>query len=392
MTRCRVAIIADDLTGALDACAPFVARGAEARVLVSPDQLARGLAEWQDAPDVVAVNTDSRHLTADQAAARVTAALAALASLAPGLWFKKVDSTLRGQVIAECMAFSQALGQPLLLAPAVPAQQRQVRAAEVWVDGVRLADSPYRHDARSTPLLGPIDAAFAAAGMALERVTPYAGFNLAHCAAVVDASSESELAMLYDAALRTRGAFCLAGAAGLCGAVAQRLFGRLLAQPTAIPAGQPRLYAVGSRTPRSEEQCRQLMRHAPGLPVHTPQQLATLASQPSQLLLRPSADECLEARQVAEALADGAAGWLEAYPTGLVFASGGDTALSILQRLGVRYLNVSAEWAPGVVLGLCDGDPGRLIMTKAGGFGEPQLLVEMHRCAMQAASRESLRR
>ena len=35
MSGCQVAIIADDLSGALDATAPFAARGADARVVIS---------------------------------------------------------------------------------------------------------------------------------------------------------------------------------------------------------------------------------------------------------------------------------------------------------------------------------------------------------------------
>ncbi|MCE9664422.1 hypothetical protein LY622_13340 [Halomonas sp. M5N1S17] len=35
-TGCRVAIVADDLTGALDAAAPFAARGADAREVLAP--------------------------------------------------------------------------------------------------------------------------------------------------------------------------------------------------------------------------------------------------------------------------------------------------------------------------------------------------------------------
>lgn len=379
MTRCRVAIIADDLTGALDACAPFAARGADARAVVCYDQLPRLASEWRDNPPaVVTVNTDSRHLSAAQAAERVKTALDTLRALAPALWFKKVDSTLRGLVVAECKAFREALGMPLLLAPALPAQRRDVRAAEVWVEGVRLADSDYRHDARSSPLLGPIDQAFARAGLSLDRVMPQPGLMLAQHDAIVDASSDGELAMLYDAALRAQGRFCLAGSAGLAAAVAQRLFGRLHGQRPAIPAGQPRLYVVGSRTPRSQQQCQQLLHQAPKLAVLTPQQASQTASLPAQLLLRPQSGDDLDAAQVARCLAESSAAWLAANPSGLLFATGGDTALSVLQRLGIRYLHVSTEWAPGVVLGLGDGDPGRLIITKAGGFGAPDLLAELH--------------
>ena len=47
MSGCQVAIIADDLSGALDATAPFAARGADARVVISLEALAETLGTWQ---------------------------------------------------------------------------------------------------------------------------------------------------------------------------------------------------------------------------------------------------------------------------------------------------------------------------------------------------------
>lgn len=133
MSGCRLAIIADDLSGALDTAAPFAARGGDARVVISLEALAATLEAWQGQwPDVIAVNTESRHLKAEEAALRVREAVRLLTRATPKQWFKKVDSTLRGQVVAECTAVREALGLPLLLAPAVPTQGRTVRDAQVW--------------------------------------------------------------------------------------------------------------------------------------------------------------------------------------------------------------------------------------------------------------------
>jgi len=45
----------------------------------------------------------------------------------------------------------------------------------------------------------------------------------------------------------------------------------------------------------------------------------------------------------------------------------------------VASIEVVAEWAPGVPLGRLDGDPARSVITKAGGFGEPDMLVALER-------------
>jgi uncharacterized protein YgbK (DUF1537 family) len=62
----------------------------------------------------------------------------------------------------------------------------------------------------------------------------------------------------------------------------------------------------------------------------------------------------------------------------LLFLTGGDIAMAVLSRQGVSYITVEAEWSPGVALGYLDGIPRRRVMTKAGGFGDPQLLVRLH--------------
>ncbi|RCV91331.1 four-carbon acid sugar kinase family protein [Billgrantia montanilacus] len=386
-TGCRVAIVADDLTGALDAAAPFAARGADARVVIALEALDDALSDWEGTwPEVIAVNTESRHLSAGQAAERVARATRCLARTAPTTWFKKVDSTLRGQVVAECIAMREATGHPLLLAPAVPAQGRLVRDAAVWVDGVPLAESAYRFDARSPPLLGPLDRAFGAEGM---RLFHHAGHGMALPAGdcVADAESDQDLAILYDTLLRAGAPRLLAGAAGLATAMAQRCFGRLQACPRPLGSIRRVLYAVGSRSPRAGEQLAVLCDQAPSIPV-----LQALAGGVPELpgavvVLIPGVPPAsglqeITAEDVAYAMAEGVAAVTRAWSNDgeeLLFLTGGDIAMAALSRLGVRSISVEAEWSPGVALGFLDGDPARRVMTKAGGFGKASLLARLHR-------------
>src|SRR5438128_10670384 len=115
-----VTILADDLTGACDAGAPYAGRAA-VPVTVYPDRRAAG--------PVAVLDTESRRLPAVDAAARVRAVVSGAAHTT--VWFKKVDSTMRGPIAAELDALLTETGAPgAVLCPAFPAQGRTV------VDGV----------------------------------------------------------------------------------------------------------------------------------------------------------------------------------------------------------------------------------------------------------------
>ena len=110
------------------------------------------------------------------------------------------------------------------------------------------------------------------------------------------------------------------------------------------------------------------------------------------VLLTPGADDgnALAPSQMAAAMGEAAARAVLRWPqvaTGLLFLSGGDIAVAVLSRLGATTIAVEAEWAPGIALGRLEGAPQRLVMTKAGGFGDPDLLVRLHdRLGLESAS------
>ena len=385
MSRCRVAIIADDLTGALDAAAPFAARGASTRVVIALERLEGVLEAWGgELPQVIAVNTESRHLPPGAAAARVERAARCLARAEPGLWFKKIDSTLRGQVVAESLALRRVTGRRLLLAPAVPAQGRTVRNAEVHVDGEPLASTPYGQDARSAPPLGALDRLFAAQGLPLVRHRPAPGTPLPGGDCVCDTADQTDLAHVYGALSSEPSQWLAVGAAGLATTMAQHLFGCLRAPRESLGGFERRLYAVGSRSPRAAEQLARLRQASPRLPVIEalrPQADAPAGGEAGVVVVpgMGSGEESAEA--VAAAMGERIAMQVAHWPAGagVLLLTGGDIAMAALLRLGVETIEVEAEWAPGVALGHLDGDPRRPVITKAGGFGEPDLLVALER-------------
>ena len=109
-------IIADDLTGACDTGCLF-AGPAPVGVIAEP-ALARSDA------GVVAVDTESRALAADDAGSRIHATVSRLGPrLHAGPLFKKIDSTLRGPLAAELAALLDSGDwDGALVCPAFPAQ------------------------------------------------------------------------------------------------------------------------------------------------------------------------------------------------------------------------------------------------------------------------------
>ncbi len=78
-------------------------------------------------------------------------------------------------------------------------------------------------------------------------------------------------------------------------------------------------------------------------------------------------------------LADLARARIERSRPGALLLTGGETAIAALRALGAGGLRLTGEIEPGVALGALVGGPfdGLALVTKAGGFGDPDLLVRV---------------
>ena len=131
----RWAVIADDLTGALDTALQFRKAGQQTTVSTRP-----GL--WPTCGTVVALSTETRHESAANAAASVQAAFHTLPSGTSRWIYKKTDSLLRGNIGAELRALREAAGSgPLVFAPAYPTGGRTTVDGIHRLDGVPVAEA-----------------------------------------------------------------------------------------------------------------------------------------------------------------------------------------------------------------------------------------------------------
>jgi uncharacterized protein YgbK (DUF1537 family) len=319
-----VAIIADDLTGALDTSVPFVLAGkrvaAATRRSGLPAALASGAA-------IVVANTGSRGLDAAAAATEVRAAAGLLREGEPRIVFKKIDSRLKGNVGVEARALAESFGfADLVVAPAVPDQQRVTVGGAVTGHGV------------ATPI----------------RVAPhFDGLSTR----IVDAETTDDI----DRATReTDWSRTLAVGARGFGVV---LAGVAAAAPAHFAPESATLFAIGSRDPITESQVAAL---------------AGVDGTASRLpaLMRPEGS--LDAEKL-ERFADEVAAAVERLrPTTLVM-SGGDTALAILDRLGVDLVFPLGEAGAGLPFFLIErkNHPSIRCVVKSGGFGDGAALAAL---------------
>jgi len=360
-TRARpLTIVADDLTGACDTGALFAGRGA-VPVTVWPRRAVEAV--------VRVVDTETRGGPAEEAADRVTIVAARART---GYWFKKIDSTLRGPVGPEVDALMRAVGSTTaIVCPAFPAQRRVVLDRVLLVAGVPLAATAIARDPQFPggsssvvdllrPQLDralawiPIDQLRGGVAALAARIRRLSGTVI-----IADAETEADLDALVEAALAVTPSPLLVGAAGLARALAVRL--GLLGERVELPA--PRwLVVAGSAHPATRRQVREA--RAAGL---------TVLSTPE----RPVADRDDASGRVI----DQATAALQRESPDLLVVTGGETAVALWTALGAERMDLVGVPSPGLALGQLR-IPGREplnVLTKAGGFGPPDLLVSLQK-------------
>jgi len=143
----KIGVIADDLTGALDTGLEFWKKGLKTVVLTSP----RHFKTHAMRVDAVAIDTSSRLSSPRRAREKAANAAAYLRKRGVKYFYKKVDSTLRGNVGAEIEAVMDELRiQTAVLAPALPEQGRAIVDGHLLVDGKRFGKTGFLRNPLTT--------------------------------------------------------------------------------------------------------------------------------------------------------------------------------------------------------------------------------------------------
>ncbi len=142
----RVGIIADDYTGAADTGVQFAKKGLKTAIVRD----AKRIGAVAERVDVLVITTESRADPAEVAHAKVASAAEAFQKAGVGLLYKKIDSTLRGNIGVELDAALDALNvAAVILCPAYPKTGRTTVGGWHYVNNVLIEDTEMAADPES---------------------------------------------------------------------------------------------------------------------------------------------------------------------------------------------------------------------------------------------------
>ena len=402
MTAPKLGIIADDLTGAMDSSGYFASLGFSTVVVLEPDFFSNAA--------VLVITTNSRAEAPEIARERVRQAAQ---NMVGRVVYKKIDSTLRGNIGEELQAAAEATAsQKVVVAPAFPAVGRTTVDGILLLKGVPVAQTQFANDPispvkeSSIPNLleqamhvkvGRVSLTEIEAGPEALKETIS---NKPEDFVVCDVVEQSHLSGIAQAAVLVGGRWLLCGSGGLA-----RELHLVLANVTKIEKKQaeenmvgPALVVVGTRNQIAASQLLRA-RDVLDIPILNLEveklnardilsgrlggvlgEADKLISEGKGLAISSTFSRYAPALKQAMAgiMAEIVAGVLASYRFAGLFLSGGDIAMDTCRKLQVSAIQVHGEIEPGVPAGEVIGGQyrGMRVVTKAGGFGTEEAMVK----------------
>lgn len=415
-------VIADDLTGANDTGVQFTKKGIQTHVFLD----IKSYAPLACVSDVMVWNTDSRALSAEAAKKKAVAAARMSKELSAEHVYKKIDSTLRGNIGAEVDGILDELGlQFAVIAPAFPENGR------ITVDGIHclfgkpVAQTEIGRDPKtpvvqsSLPLLLAEQSQYAvfhigrnviAQGDEAVQRTVVRQLGQGTRLISFDVEKQDDFAVIISGACAAGKSVLWVGSAALAESLTSfynwgcsTWSSHFLAKPG------PMLAVVGSVSEVTARQVQYFTRQ-PGVTtiLCEPEDFLSkdharwyeyiragqkvLASN-QNLILTTRCDRDSIARTVQKGLETGLSAAqvseIIAQRLGMIvremgaenlagmFLTGGDTAVAVCQQLGAIGIEILAEVLPGIPLGRLTGGmfDGTPVVTKAGAFGGEEAIA-----------------
>ena len=391
------AILADDFTGAMDTGLQFAKSG-----LSTVFDLGGASGDY----DALVLSSNSRSLDPDSARSATRAVAERAISLGTRV-YKKIDSTLRGNIGPELEVVLEAAGvRSMVIAPAFPAQGRSTAGGTQFLRGLAVSRTEASRDPvapvtedhiptlleRTSSLRAghvALDAVRSTSEALASRFTKLSG-NGAQII-VADAETDADLDAIAGA-IKLAGMDKLsAGSAGL----AERLVQAPTAAAPAPPSASAGYCAVlaGSFSEVTRRQVDYAARQL-GAAVYSPCDSDLV--NPARAVAH--ATETLEAGMIwigfaghrgrpleAQSAVDALNSWLgdvcyaleERFSRLGLVLTGGETGAICLERIRAGAIEIRAEVQSGIAGGILLGGPfdQRLVVTKAGAFGKDDALA-----------------
>lgn len=421
----RCLLIADDLTGGADAGAQFAKRGL-ATLLISLKSNEGIDFSKHTLQDVLVINTDSRGLSPEKAFLKVSNLLNRFDQKLFPIIYKKIDSTLRGNIGYEIDAIlKETNGSLCFMAPSYPEQNRTLVGGIMIVGEKPLAltevarntASPIQESHvykilqnQSQNNVGWIDLTHVASSHERLRKTVDEERKKGNQIIIFDAVSRGDLKNIVEAAFYVERIPLFVGSAGLAEEVAKKLTSSRAKASQKIKPFKHILIVSGTASSVTHQQLKQVeKRSIPSFQLTASlilgedakaekerkdfsRKIANSLPQGINILKTPS--EMLDSEdstgppihpKITKTLASVALLALKASkikPTDLaLILTGGETAQHVINGLGTEGIEIEGELLEGIVRGhLIGGDWGGLtVVTKAGAFGKEDALEKIVR-------------
>ena len=379
---------------------------------------------------VLVVNTHTRAMAAEQARRRVAEFLGQLELERFGVVYKKIDSTLRGNIGAEIDALLEAMGRSAaLLSPAYPEMGRTVENGILKVRGVPVAETEAGRDPvcpvtdshmvdllrrQSSNRVGFIEHRHVTAAPAVLKAAVERQIDDGSRLLVFDCLERRDLAAIANVGFGLEPMPLFVGSAGLAEAVAAQVSARLMGRSALRSAVKPAAHLLVVCGSASEVSRRQIIRLGQSLDIPRVEIRPSMvdrfsaAGRPARRTIIRTIAEALKAGSVVMSVSgeprsrtgrrDGAAAPAiskalgdiaqKAFSLSAIGAgdaafvlTGGDTAMAVLQALVVDGVEIGGEPIEGIMAGRARGGlcSGAQVITKAGAFGDDDALLKVAR-------------
>lgn len=407
----KLLIIADDFTGALDTGVRYAESGASIKVVVRRNLDIEKMNTQE--LDVLVINIESRHLDSSMAYEIVHNIVRKARQVGIPHIYKKTDSGLRGNVASELTALLDASGEKFLpFIPAFPEMNRITVQGIQYVDGIPLEESVYRQDPFEPVLVSYIPSMFQGYEVKVKvfmKDKQYDTVDDESMIGVFDAEAKEDLKKIVSHLKNNNQLSILAGCAGFATVLRDVIKFGTNEMETIRYLLPKRLFVVcGSLNEISKEQlefaqqhgfCRMTMDPAEQLQqgylesdegvkwvnrlkYHYMKEKCCILDT-TTINVQDKADfvkyDIQSARiQVGQFLGKVIKNLLECNLDNTIVIIGGDTLLRFFETMGCDEVIPVCEIQPGLVLSLMSlNNEKRWVISKSGGFGNKELLVEL---------------
>jgi len=410
-------VIADDFTGACDVGVQFRKCGLETAVLTCIERLDAFKGNF----DLIVIDTESRNLAPEIAYDKVREAVKALKAIDARLVYKKIDSTLRGNLGAELDAIIDELKvKAIIVAPAFPAQNRTTINGHLLIKNVPLERTEFARDP-----LNPVKTSHIATLIGHQTQRRIGHIDLSKVRSTVeslkeeiqrltgegneiivaDAETPDDLAKVVKASVDPNLLPC--GSAGLAEEVSRLLTSRLQESKLLVISGsvnnvtlnqiatvekgldvkvlEPDLSGVLISEQKWDAEVKNLVGKVEEAVVDGRDVIIRLAKSKSSVLevQRLGKELGMDNLQVAERLlsilSEAFKRIIQNYNFSGLIIIGGDTSIKIMKAMNVDGIRIEKEVLPGIPMSRILGGKfeGLRVVTKAGGFGDDYTLAKI---------------